>query len=171
MAASVITKVFLPLRLTCSTRATSAPACATRKRPGSSSRRPSKPPQRALDGRGVLLHLGGGASKTAAVVVDAQPTAGIDGLERNAVAPELPHQLADALHGRAERLRRTNLRADVNADAVGLKPAVAGHALVNPQRLADVDAEFVLAQAGGDVGMRLGKNIGIDAQGEARLAS
>ena len=59
------------------------------------------------------------------MVVNAQSAAGIDDLERNALAPELPHQFAHALDGRAERRRRANLRADVNADAVGLKPSVA----------------------------------------------
>ena len=32
---------------------------------------------------------------------------------------------------------------------------------------ANVDAELVLAQAGGDVGMRFGEDVGIDAEGEA----
>ena len=43
-------------------------------------------------------------------------------------------------------------------------------ALVDAQGLADVDAELVLAQAGGDVGMRVGEDVGIDAQGKARDA-
>ena len=34
---------------------------------------------------------------------------------------------------------------------------------------ANVDAEFVLAQAGGDVGMGLGEDVGIDAESEAGL--
>ena len=34
---------------------------------------------------------------------------------------------------------------------------------------ANIDAELVLAQAGGDVGMGFGEDIGIDAQREARL--
>src|ERR1035437_7214462 len=51
-----------------------------------------------------------------------------------------------------------------------LKPAIAGGILVNLQSLPDVDAEFVFSQAGGDVGMSLGKDVGIDAQGETRLA-
>ena len=35
------------------------------------------------------------------------------------------------------------------------------------ERVADVDAELVLAQAGGDVGMGFGKDVGIDAQRKA----
>ena len=61
-----------------------------------------------------------------------------------------------------------NLRTDVDADAVRLEPAIAGHALVDPERLANVDAELVLAQPGRDVGMRLRKHIRIHAQRKAR---
>ena len=76
-------------------------------------------------------------------------------------------EFADALHGFAKGLRGANLRADVDADSVRLKPAIPCCALVDAQGLADVDAELVLAQAGGDVGMRVGEDVGIDAQGEA----
>ena len=34
----------------------------------------------------------------------------------------------------------------------------------------DVDAELVLAEAGGDVGVGLGEDVGIDAEGEAGAA-
>ncbi len=130
MAASVMTKVFLPLRLTVRTRATSAPAWATRKRPGSMSRRPSKPASACSNGRGVLGHLGRRV-EGAAVIVDAQAAAGVDGLEHDAFALELLDQFGDALHGLAKGLRGANLRADVDADAVRLKPAVACRALVD----------------------------------------
>src|ERR1039458_3458558 len=52
-----------------------------------------------------------------------------------------------------------------------LKPAIAGSILVNLQSLPDVDAKLVIAQTGRDVGMSLGKDVGIDAQGETSLAS
>ena len=52
---------------------------------------------------------------------------------------------------------------------IRLKPAVTGHAFVNPDRLANIDAELVLAQAGRDVGMSLCENVGIHAQGNVRL--
>ena len=110
------------------------------------------------------------ASNGAAVIIDAEAAAGIDGLENDALALQLLDQFGDALDGFAERLHGANLRADVDADAVRLKPAVPCGALVNAERLADVDAELVLAQAGGDVGMRVGEDVGIDAQGKARDA-
>ena len=34
-------------------------------------------------------------------------------------------------------------------------------------RLVDVDAELVLAEAGGDVGVGFGEDVGVDAEGEA----
>ena len=52
-----------------------------------------------------------------------------------------------------------------------LEPAAADHALVEWERLANIDAELVLAQAGGDIRMRLGKDVGIDTEGEAGLLS
>ncbi len=101
------------------------------------------------------------------MIVDAQAAAGIDGLERDALAPELPHQLAHSLNGRAKWGRGANLRTDVDADAMRLEPAVARRALVDGGRAADVDAELVLAQAGGDIGMRIGEDIGVDTQRKA----
>jgi hypothetical protein len=85
----------------------------------------------AFYGGGVLAHLGGGV-EAARVVINAQASAGIDGLEVDALALELAQQLAHPLHRRAKRRCRANLRADVEADAIGLKPALAGRALVNP---------------------------------------
>src|ERR1035438_295532 len=57
----------------------------------------------------------------------------------------------------------------MDADAVRLKPAIAGRALVDSQRLTDIDAELVLAQPGRDIGMGLGKDVWVHAQGKASL--
>src|SRR5271157_5240705 len=50
------------------------------------------------------------------------------------------------------------------------KPTVVGGVFVYFQCLPDVDSELMLTQACGDVRVSLGKDVGIDAQGEARLA-
>ena len=60
------------------------------------------------------------------MVVDAEAAASVDEAEHNAFAPELVDQLADSLHGRAKGIGGANLRADVDADAVRLKPAIVG---------------------------------------------
>ena len=51
---------------------------------------------------------------------------------------------------------------------MSLKPPVAGDALVKSAGAADVDAELVLAEAGGDVGVGIGKDVGVDAESKAR---
>ena len=58
----------------------------------------------------------------------------------------------------------------MNTDAKGLQPFVAGDALVESAGAADVDAELVLAEAGRDVGVGIGKYVGVYAQGEPRRA-
>ena len=158
----------MPLRLTVSTRATSAPACATEKATGLDQQAAIEVGQRLLNGRGVLRHLGCGV-EAATVIVDAETAAGVDSLEHDAFALELLHQLAHPLHGLAKGLSGANLRADMDADAVRLEPAIPCGALVDAESLANVDAELVLAQAGGDVGMGVGKDVGVYAQRKARL--
>ncbi len=104
------------------------------------------------------------------MVIDAEASAGVDALEVNAFAIELLDEFSHSLHGLTEGLCGANLRADVHADAVRNEPAVSCRALVDCQRAANVDAEFVFAQAGRDVWMRVGENIRIDAQCETRGA-
>ena len=52
------------------------------------------------------------------------------------------------------------------ADAVRFEPAIPCEAFVDLERLTDVDAELVFAQARRNVRVRLRKNIGIHAQSE-----
>ena len=99
-----------------------------------------------------------------------KPAARVDRFQLDALTAELPHQLVQAFESRAERIGGTDLRTDVHAYAVGLDPAVPLHAAVDGHRAPDVDAELVLAQPGGDVGMGFGKDVGIDAQGKTRFA-
>ena len=74
--------------------------------------------------------------------------------------------LSDRFHQRA---RIENLRADVATDALQLQIPQRRGALVDAFHFGDVDAELVLAQAGGDVGVRGGVDVRVDAQGHARL--
>jgi hypothetical protein len=52
---------------------------------------------------------------------------------------------------------------------VRLKPTVARRCFIDGPSRPNIHAELVLAQAGGNIGMRLRKNVRIDAQGKARL--
>ncbi len=103
--------------------------------------------QRAIERVRILLDLGL-CIKCAIVIVNPQPAARIDRLKHDALAPQLPHQLAHPLDRRSKRFSAANLRSNMNADAVRVEPAVSRRALVEGSRIPNVDPEFVLAQAG-----------------------
>jgi hypothetical protein len=104
------------------------------------------------------------------MVIDAEAAAGVYGLDRDAVLGQFANQFGDAVDGCSEGLGGADLGADVDADAVGSEPAIAFVFVVDAARLADIDSEFVFAKAGGDVGVGLGEDIWINAQGKACFA-
>jgi hypothetical protein len=55
----------------------------------------------------------------------------------------------------------------VDADSCGFEPFELGGFAVEGAGEGDVDAEFVLAEAGGDVGVGVGEDVGVDTEGEA----
>ena len=65
-----------------------------------------------------------------------------------------------------EGLDGADLGADVDADACGLEVGKLDGAAVDVAGALDGDAELVLAQAGRDVRMRLGEDVGVDAEGD-----
>ena len=105
------------------------------------------------------------------MVVDAESTAGVDRGEGYAIFGEVADEAGNACNGRAKWLGGADLRADMDADAVGDQPFAGSGLVVDAACLADVDAEFVLAEAGGDVGMGFRENIRIDAKREAGFAA
>ena len=74
----------------------------------------------------------------------------------------------DACQRRGKGLDRANLRADVHADAGRVQPLQRRRLAIDRPRQADVDAELVFAQAGGDVWMRVGKDVRIHPQRKSR---
>ena len=104
---------------------------------------------------------GGGA------VVDAETAAGVDVADVVAVFAEVGDEAGDAGEGGGEGIDLADLRADVDADAGGVKPFGFCCLAVDGAGGFDVDAELVFAEAGGDVGMGLGEDVGVDAEGEA----
>ena len=101
------------------------------------------------------------------VVVDAQASAGIDIAN---IVPVLTqaHQSWPA-HAPAQRGKRPDRR--ICEPMCTLTPAASATSTCRPARsraLANVDAELVLAQPGGDVGMCIRENIRIDAQRKPR---
>src|SRR5579859_1878191 len=103
-----------------------------------------------------------------AVVRDSQTSAGVEKANGVAVGTELPHQIGGALHGLAERLDVGNLRADVQAHARDFKVLAFGDAAKEITRRSQGNAKFVLVKPGGDVRVRLSRDIRVDAQGDVR---
>jgi len=134
--ASVITKVFLPLCLPAG-RASPELRPGDYKRPGSMSNC-LEAGQRALDGRGVFAHLGDASKLLRGSQF--QPAARIYSLELDSLALQLAQQLAHRSMP-CQKAPRANLRADVDADAVGSSQRLA-LALVNLQRLTNVHANL-----------------------------
>src|SRR5262249_6458267 len=85
-----------------------------------------------------------------------------------AVGKKLQRQLDRALHGQVKRGHIGNLRADVQAYARHTQVFVSGGAAAEFAGAADGYTEFVFAQAGGDVRVRLGGDIRIHSQGNVR---
>jgi hypothetical protein len=179
MAASTMTKVLAPFCLTKRTRVRSAPAWATRKRPGSSRRcgwsAAGHCAEGLVEGGGVVGDLAGGEVEGGCVgwvgVVDAEAAAGVDVADVVAVAFEVGDEADDAGERGGEGFDLADLGADVDADAGGVEPGRAGGLAVEGAGEGDIDAELVLAQAGGDVGVGVGEDVGIDAEGEAGAAA
>jgi len=73
----------------------------------------------------------------------------------------------DAVEGGSEGVDGADLGADVDANAGGDEPLRLGRAAVESASGGDVDAELVGGEAGGDVGVGLGEDVGVDAEGEA----
>ncbi len=83
--------------------------------------------------------------------------------------PEAVDQLFEALQGVHKGRHLGDLGADVAGHPHHLEMGqVPGPAIVN-QGLLDVDAELVLLEPGGDVGMGLGVDVRVDAQGHPGL--
>ena len=101
------------------------------------------------------------------MVVDAEATAGVDVADVVAVFFEVGDKADDAGGGGGEGCDVADLRADVDADPGGVEPLGFCCGAVDGAGGVDVDTELVLAEAGGDVGVCVGEDVGVDAEGEA----
>ena len=104
------------------------------------------------------------------VVLDAQPAADVDVVDRDARGFHGLDQVEQAVERVEIGFHLRDLRADVAIDAHHLQPGQAGRAAVAGHRLVMRDAELVVLQAGGDVGVRAGVDVGVDAQADLRRA-
>ena len=117
------------------------------------------------DGRGVSRDRGCRVEGFVAVL-DAEASAAVDVADVVAVGAELVYQGSDALERLGEGLDGADLGADVDADACRLEVGELGGAAIDLAGGLDGDAELVLAEAGGDVGMGFGEDVRVDAEGD-----
>jgi hypothetical protein len=92
-------------------------------------------------------------------------------LERHAVVAQLVGNRRQRLGGPLQRLGGGDLRADVHVDTDEPQPLHVPPVAIDPARLFERHPELVDAQPGGDVGVRLGVDVGVDAQRYARGAA
>ncbi len=100
-------------------------------------------------------------------VVDAEASACVDVADVVAVFAEVGDEAGDAGEGGGEGINFADLGADVDGDAGGVEPPRFFCLAVDGAGGVDVDAELVLAETGGDVGVGFGEDVGVDAEGEA----
>ena len=111
---------------------------------------------------GVVCRAGGVGS-----VVDAEPAAGVDVADVVAITAQIGDEGGDTSERGGEGVDFADLRADVDGDAGGVEPLGFFCCAVDGAGGFDVDAELVFAEAGGDVGVGFGEDVGVDAEGEA----
>ncbi len=100
-------------------------------------------------------------------VVDAETSAGVYVADVVAVFAEVGDEAGDAGQSCGEGIDLADLRANVDTDAGGVKPFGFCCLAVDGAGGFNVDTELVFAEAGGDVGMGFGEDIGINAECEA----
>ena len=112
---------------------------------------------------------GGGAFICA--IRDAEAPAEIEMADGNAARAQAGNESENFISGFEQRADVEQLGTDVAADSVGPDAGKFGGMDVEFFGGVDIDAELVLAETGGDVGMGNSVDIGIDAQGDGcRLA-
>ena len=80
---------------------------------------------------------------------------------------EAINELEEGVEGFEEGVSVEELRADVGADSFELEVWKGEGSAVDGFDFGDVDAEFVVAEAGGDVGVGGGVDVWVDAEGDA----
>ncbi len=98
------------------------------------------------------------------VIADAQTAAQVQMPDGDALGFQLVHQGQQPVQCRQERRALGDLRADVAVDAVDLQMGQGSRLAIGCQRLTMRDAELVLLQPGGDIGVRGRVHVRVDAQ-------
>ena len=128
--------------------------------------------QRAAQPCGFAGHHGqevGDRGRLLVGINDPQAAADIEAVDAMAVGAQLPDQLAHPHDGVAIGIERGELRADMHGHAHHVEVGQAAGQREGLAREIDVDAELVLLAARRDLGVGLGIDVGIDADGDVGL--
>ena len=148
------------------TDASSTPAGPTSQRPGSTTTRTSR-----LCSAPRMAPASAAAQRRRFVAVrDAEPAAAVDDADRQSVRAKVTHQVGKATIGGAIGRQRQDLAADMRRQSDRVDARQRRRAAVERHDVGIGDAELVPRAAGGDLGMRAGIDIRIDAQHDARGA-
>ena len=107
-----------------------------------------------------------GGRERPALVGDADAAAEVEVLDGDAGRGQVAGERDDGLGGAGQRLERGDLRADVDVDADGRERRPRLHLAEQRRRRLDRHAELVRLEAGRDVRMAPGVDVGVDAQGD-----
>ena len=138
------------------------PASPTIERPGSTMRTASPKPRSSIMRRT-------GAAGSAAWEAGPRDGTGCRGaahvevMERETLVAECGHRVKQSVHGVEVGLDFGDLAADVRIDALDFNAGHVGGAQVDVLHVRDGDAELVVLEARGNVGVRLRINVGIAA--------
>ena len=100
-----------------------------------------------------------------------KPAAEIDVADAVTVGAQHVHEVRQQRERVAERIELGDLAADMHVDADDAHAFELGGAGIDLAGAADRNAEFVLGLAGGDLGVGLGIDVGIDADRNVRRAA
>ena len=117
--------------------------------------------RRALDHGRIRVRVG--RRLVVLAVGNAEPAAEIDVADDVAVGAQHAHEIRQQRERIAERIELGDLAADMHVDAGDAHAVELGGAGINVARTADRNAEFVFGFSGGDLGVGLRVDVGIDA--------
>jgi hypothetical protein len=123
------------------------------------------------EGRQNACRIFGGRRHARAVVRDAKAAAHVDVIELDALDAQLLHQRHHRRGRALHRFEGDDLRPEMHVDADRMQAGLSGHLPIQRSRLLEAHAKLVDVKAGGDVRMRTGVDVGVDAHGHARAHS
>lgn len=98
------------------------------------------------------------------VIIDTETAAYVDCLERDALGCEMLLQSVDFVAKQSVRLHVSELRADMEMKSGQLYAGELQRLVDDSVEVAQVDAEFILIETGGDIVVRVRIDVGVDTE-------